>query len=254
MTVSDLPAPVGYTLTEASFDMQFPVLKAAEPAPFKFAYSIGGLTLADSVWDLFDSARVLPRDPASLDVDLTGLVRVTMDLFDPALMEAAEQAEAAGEEHAHGGEEHAHGDAPAAEGDPAAPATAPSAETGAAPAEDSAELPSEMPSPFEPVQVAINKLALSAAGASLDASGELSVPEGGNPEQPVGQVQARFEGVNGLIDRLVQMGVISQDEVAGYRMMLALFARPAPEGGDALVGQYEFREGGQIFANGQQVQ
>ncbi|MCP6600348.1 hypothetical protein NL513_28615, partial [Klebsiella pneumoniae] len=88
-TVSDLPAPVGYTLTEASFDMQFPVLKAAEPAPFKFAYSIGGLTLADSVWDLFDSARVLPRDPASLDVDLTGLVRVTMDLFDPALMEAA---------------------------------------------------------------------------------------------------------------------------------------------------------------------
>ena len=254
MTVSDLPAPVGYTLTEASFDMQFPVLKAAEPAPFKFAYSIGGLTLADSVWDLFDSARVLPRDPASLDVDLTGLVRVTMDLFDPALMEAAEQAEAAGEEHAHGGEEHAHGDAPAAEGDPAAPATAPSAETGAAPAEDSAELPPEMPSPFEPVQVAINKLALSAAGASLDASGELSVPEGGNPEQPVGQVQARFEGVNGLIDRLVQMGVISQDEVAGYRMMLALFARPAPEGGDALVGQYEFREGGQIFANGQQVQ
>ncbi|PAU97693.1 DUF2125 domain-containing protein [Paracoccus salipaludis] len=254
MTVSDLPAPVGYTLTEASFDMQFPVLKAAEPAPFKFAYSIGGLTLADSVWDLFDSARVLPRDPASLDVDLTGLVRVTMDLFDPALMEAAEQAEAAGEEHAHGDEEHAHGDAPAAEGDPAAPATAPSAETGAAPAEDSAELPPEMPSPFEPVQVAINKLALSAAGASLDASGELSVPEGGNPEQPVGQVQARFEGVNGLIDRLVQMGVISQDEVAGYRMMLALFARPAPEGGDALVGQYEFREGGQIFANGQQVQ
>lgn len=246
MTVSDLPAPVGYTVTEASFDMQFPVLQAEEPAPFKFAYSIGGLTLADSVWDMFDSARVLPRDPASLDIDLTGLVRVTMDLFDPALMEAAEEAEGADEAHAHG-------DAPAAEGNPAAPVTAPSAEDGTAPAGDSAELPAETPSPFEPVQLAINKLALSAAGASLDASGELSVPEGGNPDQPVGQVQARFEGVNGLLDRLVQMGAVSQDEVAGYRMMLALFARPAPEGGDALVGQFEFREGGQIFANGQQV-
>lgn len=239
MTVSDLPAPVGYTVTEASFDMQFPVMQAAEAQPFKFAYSIGGLTLADSVWNMFDSARVLPRDPASLDIDLTGLVRVTMDLFDPALMEAAEEAEAAGEAHAHG-------DAPAAEGDPAAPVTGPSAGADAAPAEDSAELPAETPNPFEPVQLSINKLALAAAGASLDASGELSVPEGGNPEQPVGQVQARFEGVNGLIDRLVQLGAISQEEVAGYRMMLALFARPAPEGGDALVGQFEFREGGQI--------
>ena len=102
--------------------------------------------------------------------------------------------------------------------------------------------------------LADNKLALNALGASIDASGELSVPEGGNPEQPVGQVQARFNGVNGLIDRLVQLGVIAPDEVAGYRMMLTMFARPAPEGGDALVSQFEFREGGQIFANGQQVQ
>lgn len=228
----DLLAPVGYTLTESTFDVQFPVMQAAAPAPFKFAYSIGGLTLADTVWNLFDSARTLPRDPASLDIDITGLIRVTMDLFDPALAEAAER-EAAG--------------AGAAEG------AAPPVQGTEAPAEGT-QAPAETPSPFEPVQVSINKLALNALGASLDASGELTVPEGGNPEQPVGQVQARFEGVNGLIDRLVQLGVIPQDEVAGYRMMLALFARPAPEGGDALVGQFEFREGGQIFANGQQVQ
>lgn len=248
MTVSDLPAPVGYSVTEASFDMQFPVLRSDQPAPFKFAYSIGGLTLADSVWDLFDSKRVLPRDPASLDVDVTGLIRVTMDLFDPALMEAAEPAGAAGEGQPQG-------ESPAAEGgDAAAQDTAPAAEDGAAPAGEEEAAAAETPSPFEPVQVTINKLALAAAGASLDASGELSVPEGGNPDQPVGQVQARLVGVNGLIDRLVQMGVISQDEVAGYRMMLAMFARPAPEGGDAMVGQFEFREGGQIFANGQQVQ
>ena len=30
-------------------------------------------------------------------------------------------------------------------------------------------------------------------------------------------------------------------------------ALAAPEGGDALVGEYEFKEGGQVFANGQQV-
>lgn len=224
LTVSDLPAPISYAIEEGTFDVQFPVLKADEPAPFKFAYSVAGLTLADSVWDLFDSARTLPRDPASIDIDLTGLVRVAMDLFDPALM--------------------------AGDG-PTPPGTDEMQADGSAALPDPAE--EEASSPFEPVQVTINQFAIDALGASIDASGELAVPEGGDPDQPVGAVNARLEGIDGLIDRLVQLGVIAQEEVAGYRLMLALFARPAPEGGDAMVADFEFREGGQIFANGQQV-
>ena len=81
----------------------------------------------------------------------------------------------------------------------------------------------------------------------------LTVPEGGSIDAPVGTMHARLEGVNALIDNLVKLGILSQDEVSGYRMMLAMFAKPAPEGGDALVGEYEFKEGGQVFANGQQV-
>lgn len=217
MAGSGLPAPISYTVTEGTFDMQVPVLKSDRPAPFKFAYSIGELTLADSVWDLFDSARVLPRDPAHLDIDLTGLVRITMDLFDPALMSDSGN------------------------------------ENSAAAGQDAPDAGEEMDNPFEPTEVAINKFAISALGASVDASGELKVPEGGSADQPVGAVRARLDGVNGLIDRLVQMGVIAPDEVAGYRLMLAMFARPAPEGDDALVAEFEFRENGQVFANGQQV-
>lgn len=247
MTVSDLPAPVSYTMQEGTFDVQFPVLKSDQPAPFKFAYSIGGLTLADAVWDMFDSRRTLPREPANLDIDLTGLIRVTMDLFDPALMASAE---------AGAGDDTSQNDS-AAQDDSTAPqdgTAAPQGDSAATESEPAADAAAEeMPSPFEPVQIAINKFAIEALGASVDASGELAVPEGGNPDQPVGAVNARFEGVNGLIDRLAQMGVIAQEEVAGYRLMLAMFARPVPEGGDALTAEFEFREGGQIFANGQQV-
>ncbi|SEH96550.1 DUF2125 domain-containing protein [Paracoccus alkenifer] len=204
LTIPDIPGPIAYSLAETTFDIQVPVLKSDEPAPFKLAYSIGKLTLGDAIWDLFDAERVLPRDPASIDVDVTGLVRLAMDLFDPAL------AEAAGND--------------------------------------------ESDQPFEPVEVALNKIALSAVGASFDSSGELRIPEGGDVTQPVGHLNARIEGLNGLIDRLVQLGVVGNEEVMSYRMMLAMFARPAPEGGDALVSEFEFREDGGIFANGQQVQ
>lgn len=219
-TVTGLPAPISYSMAETTFDVQMPVLKSDEPAPFKLAYSIGGLSLADGIWDMFDPQKVLPRDPASLDIDVTGLMRLTMDLFDPALAKAAEAA----------GDDAAGSDGMDATGDDAA-----------------------TPNPFEPTEISLNKIALSAVGASFDSSGELRVPESGDMTQPVGTLNARIEGVNGLIDRLVQLGVLNSDEVAGYRMMLAMFARPAPEGGDALVSEFEFREGGEIFANGQQV-
>lgn len=204
-TFSDLPMPISYSVAETTFDVQMPVLKSDEPAPFKLAYSIGGLTLADGIWDMFDPQKVMPRDPASLDIDITGMLRLAMDLFDPALAQAAEAAGA------------------------------------------------NAPAPLEPTEISLNKIALSAVGASFDSSGELRVPEGGDKTQPVGTLNARLDGVNALIDRLVQLGVVGSDEVAGYRMMLAMFARPAPEGGDALVSEFEFREGGEIFANGQQV-
>lgn len=224
-TVTGLPAPISYSMAETTFDVQMPVLKSDEPAPFKLAYSIGGLSLADGIWDMFDPQKVLPRDPASLDIDVTGLMRLTMDLFDPALAKAAEAA-----------------------GDDAAVSDGTGSNGMDATGDDGAT-----PNPFEPTEISLNKIALSAVGASFDSSGELRVPESGDMTQPVGTLNARIEGVNGLIDRLVQLGVLNSDEVAGYRMMLAMFARPAPEGGDALVSEFEFREGGEIFANGQQV-
>lgn len=278
MTASDLPFPFSYSVANTTFDLQIPVMKSDTPVPFKFAYSLGGLTIADGVWDLFDGAKVLPRDPASLDIDVTGLAKVTMDLFDPANMKAMEDAADAAEADAAGTE--------AAGADPAGTAAAGTDATGtdtaqtpdatatapepAAPPADATTAPAEgtdmaagteagdaaadaAPQPFEPTEITINKFALDAVGAKVDVSGALTVPEGGTLDAPVGKLNARLEGVNGLIDKAVQMGFVPEDQVAGIRMMLAMFTKAAPEGGDALVGEYEFKEGGQVFANGQQV-
>lgn len=249
MTSGDLPVPLSYAVNSVSTDIQFPVMQSDTPAPFKFAYSLGGLTLGDGIWGMLDPKGQLPRDPGSLDIDVTGLVRVMADLFDPATLNASNEAEDGAE--AGSGPEAPAGGATGGTTDGAAPDAAPGTQdSGAQDADDA----SSEPAPIQPTEVTINKLGVQALGARIDASGALAAPPGGSMDQPVGTITARMEGLNGLLDKAVAMGLVEQDQVAGYRMMLAAFAKPAPEGGDALVSEFQFKEGGQIFANGQQVQ
>lgn len=274
LTATGMPAPVSYALEEATFDIQGPVMASEAPAPFKFAYSLAGLTLAEEVWTQFDPSRQLPRDPASLDIDLTGQVRLTGDLFDPTWMEAAAPAdggqpgagEAAADDPA--AVEGAEAEVPAA--DPAAPQTGgddPAAVEGAeaeVPAGDTTadtageaagsgeDAAAAEPMPFEVTEVTINHVAINAAGVKAEATGSLAAPEGGDISEPVGTVNARYEGLNRLIDTLAAMGAIPQDQVMAYRMMLTMFTRPG-EGEDVLTTELQFNQGGEIIANGQKI-
>ncbi|MBV0891963.1 DUF2125 domain-containing protein [Paracoccus sp. Z118] len=246
LTSADMPFPVTYSTEGTSMGLQMPVTQSDEPQPFKVTYSLNGLALGDAIWDLFDQGRVLPRDPANFELDVTGLVRVVQDVFDPAFIEAnaaAAEAEADAEDAA----------------DTDTTAAAPEAGTADQPSGNTADTPetdtaaAEPESPYEPVEVTINRFAIDAAGASVSATGDLRVPEDSGMDAPVGTISARYEGLNGLIDSLMQLGLVPQDQATAARMMLAMFASPAPDGGDVLTTELEFREGGSIFANGQQV-
>lgn len=201
MTASTLPVPISYAADRTAFDLLIPVSKADAAQPFRFAYALEGLTFADGIWNLFDPTSQLPRDPASLTLDLSGDAMVTQDLFDPAL----------------------------AQPDAATPPEA----------------------PFTPQTLTINRIALDAVGAKADITGALEF--GDNPNEPVGRLNGTFNGVNGLMDKLVAMGFVPEQQMMGVRMMLAMFAKPADGNPDQLTSEIEFREGGQIFANGQQV-
>lgn len=201
MTASSLPFPVSYAADRTRFDLLIPVSKADAAQPFKFAYALEGLTFADAIWDLFDPGRQLPRDPASLTVDLSGDAVVAENLLDPAI------------------------------GQPGGP-TPPDA-------------------PFTPRTLTVNTVALDAVGAKAEITGALEF--GDNPNEPVGKLNGTFEGVNGLMDKLVAMNLVPEEQMMGMRMMLAMFAKPDEANPDRLTSEIEFREGGRIFANGQQV-
>lgn len=106
--------------------------------------------------------------------------------------------------------------------------------------------------PFQPRSLTINDVTVDAAGARAKMAGELTF--GDDPSQPVGRINGTFGGVNTLLDRLVAMGVLPQEQLMGPRMMIAMFARPVDGAEDELQTEIEFREGGSIFANGQQIQ
>lgn len=240
MTSPQLPFPINYAVNSGSFNMQLPVTQQDAPQPFKFAYSLQGVSLGDAIWNMFDPEAKLPRDPASLEIDLGGLMKVTKDLFalpEPDTGDETPPADATD-------------DATAESMSPDAPAD--DAEAQAQMDEMDDETSAE-PSGFEPVQLDINQIALNLLGASATATGSLKTPESGSMDAPVGQVHAEFQGINGLLDKLGGIGLIPQDQMMGVRMMLAMFAKPVEGSDDKLTTELEFKDGGAIFANGQQI-
>lgn len=208
ISLAQLPFPISYGVESSTFSIQFPVTKSDADQPFKFAYSLAGLTIGDQIWDMLDPTRQLSRDPANLDVDLTGQLKVTQDILDPAFAAAAETM-----------------------------------------------TPGEVPpTPFEPVEIVINQIAVKAVGASLEANGNLKPSEAAGMDKPVGELHVRFSGVAELVQTLAQMGLLPPDQVMGVNAMIGAFGKEDPSNPGVRTTDIEFKEGGSVFANGQQVQ
>ena len=69
---------------------------------------------------------------------------------------------------------------------------------------------------------------------------------------PTGKVDLKIIGLNGLIDKLVAMGLLPEDQAMQGRMMLSMFANPGA-GEDEMTSTLEFKDQ-HFYANGQQLQ
>lgn len=98
----------------------------------------------------------------------------------------------------------------------------------------------------------INEILLTIAGAELTGDGEFSFNNAGPVPMPSGVVNMMLTGGNGLLDKLVGMGLLPEEQAMGARMMMGLFARPG-DGPDTLVSTIEVNEDGSVLANGQRI-
>ncbi len=86
MQAAELPFPVAIELAKAAFNFGMPLAASDDPQGFAFGFTMGDFTISDAIWNLVDPAGQLPRDPATLSLDLSGAVRILNDLFDPEAM------------------------------------------------------------------------------------------------------------------------------------------------------------------------
>lgn len=101
------------------------------------------------------------------------------------------------------------------------------------------------------------QLLLRIAGAEVAATGAFTFDNSdtttfpGIP-LPTGKLDITALGLNGLIDTLVNMGILSSDEAMQARMLIAVIANSSPDK-DEMTSVLEFRDKG-FFANGARLQ
>ena len=116
--------------------------------------------------------------------------------------------------------------------------------------EDLEEAPGELNA------LSLDTLKLSAAGADVTGTGSFTfdnsdmVSFDGFP-RPEGALDVKLKGINGLMDKLIQMGLLPEEQAMPARMMMGMFT--VAEGDDQLSSRIEVNEQGHVLANGQRL-
>ncbi len=93
MTSAASPLPIAFQVAKSAFHLALPLEKRDSASDFSLGFELGGFTMSEMIWGLFDPAGQLSRDPATIALDLTGKLRIVLDLLDPANIAAAGQAQ-----------------------------------------------------------------------------------------------------------------------------------------------------------------
>jgi len=202
----EIPFPIALQMAESKFNMVMPLAKSDEEQDFALAVNLGGFTMSDMIWGIFDPTAQLPRDPATVAFDLSGKAKLFLDLMDPEQMKKVDEGE---------------------------------------------EMPGELNA------LTLNSVLVSAAGAKLTGAGDFTFDNtdltsfDGMPA-PEGAVDLQLVGGNGLLDKLIAMGLVPEDQAMGTRMMMGLFAVPG-DAPDTLNSKIEVNDQGHVLANGQRL-
>ena len=88
LTGASMPFPVEATIAQSAFNLAMPVSKSETASPASFLIKLVDLKVSDALWNMIDPGTQLPRDPATLVIDISGAIRPLIDLFDPKQTEA----------------------------------------------------------------------------------------------------------------------------------------------------------------------
>ncbi|EAR49958.1 hypothetical protein OG2516_11921 [Oceanicola granulosus HTCC2516] len=82
----DLPFPVSVSAAEYAYGISVPLAAGDAPQPFGLSLLLDRLAIGEPLWGMIDPAASLPHDPATVRLDLTGMVNPRYDVLDPSQM------------------------------------------------------------------------------------------------------------------------------------------------------------------------
>lgn len=204
--VPDMPFPVEGKFGEFGLSFDMPLAKSEEPVPAGLSLLMADFEMADMLWNIFDPAQVLPRDPATIGANIEAQVTPFISVVNEDEIAAVEMGQM---------------------------------------------MPGELNG------VTLSDLVISAVGASLTGQGDFTFDNedldsfDGMP-RPEGTLNLQVSGLNGLIDKLIQMGLVQEQDAMGARMMLGMFTVPGADP-DTATSVIEVNAQGHVLANGQRI-
>lgn len=79
--------PMSLSMAESGGQFAMPIVPSEDEQDFALSFSMIDLVLDPFLWSMFDPGEALPRDPATIALDLEGQGVLTQDIFDPELAE-----------------------------------------------------------------------------------------------------------------------------------------------------------------------
>lgn len=78
--VGGLPLPLEASVGRTTFGLTMPITRTEAPAPVNLTLGLRDVVMSDVLWGLFDPQGLIPRDPATIALDLEGTARLLSDL------------------------------------------------------------------------------------------------------------------------------------------------------------------------------
>jgi hypothetical protein len=203
---ADLPFPIALAMARISTHLTVPLGADTTPKAYALRLDLSEFVIPERMWSIFDSNTVLPRDPATLTIDLSGSAKVLVDLFTSDFTK---------------------------------------------------NLKTDASLPVEVQDLALERFHLSGAGTKVTGVGAFRFDNSdlltvqGIP-RPEGQLDIEIDGVYGLMDRLIEIGLIQKSEAVGVRMMLSMLTVPG-SANDVLKTRLEVTKEGHFIVNGQRL-
>ncbi|MDA8585381.1 DUF2125 domain-containing protein [Rhodobacteraceae bacterium] len=83
--------PMTFQMAEYGGRFKLPVVPGEDPQDFAMALSLVDVVVDPFLWSMFDPTEQLPRDPATVVVDMSGELVMLQDVFDPEFAETMGQ-------------------------------------------------------------------------------------------------------------------------------------------------------------------